>query len=338
MDRLVEFGVEFMTKRGVPEESASYLSKTIVETEAFRQTTHGLAQFQAIHSSLGKTIDPEAVPTVVHQRGATALVDGDRCFGNLAMRLAKTLAVKMARAQGIGFVAVRNSAWVGALGVHLISIAREGMLVQACAQTNTCKDCAPFGGSDARFSTNPVALAFPTATDPVVADFSTAAMSMSAANALVTRKQKTATHRFIDSAGNPSDDASVIRNGGTLMFMGGDTEGHKGYALSLFNEALTVLAGGSANNPEAESHQAFSIMVLSPAAFAGAEYYSNEMSRFIRHLKSSRVRPGFEAVRLPGERGFAALADCEANGIPLDDVKLEMLLKIAEENGIASVA
>ena len=92
MDRLVELGTAFMTKRGVPEANATYLAQVIVEAEAFRQTTHGLAQFLVIHNSLGKTIDPEAEPSVVAQRGATALVDSSRCFGNLAMKTARELA------------------------------------------------------------------------------------------------------------------------------------------------------------------------------------------------------------------------------------------------------
>ena len=53
MDKLTQFGVAFMTKRGVPENHARSVSQIIVETEAFRQSTHGLVQFGAIHAALG---------------------------------------------------------------------------------------------------------------------------------------------------------------------------------------------------------------------------------------------------------------------------------------------
>lgn len=335
MDHLIQFGVAFMKKRGVPEDRARYVAQLIVETEAFRQSTHGLAQYMVIHRSLGKTVDPKAEPTIVHEYGATALLDSKRCLGNLAMKLAKELAVKKARAYGIGFVAVRNSEWVGALGMHLISIVQQGLLAEAWAQTSTCKDCAPFGGIDPRFSTNPIALAFPTEGNPVVADFSTATMSMSEALELIKKGEKTKTARFLDKTGIPNNNPSVIKNDGTLMFMGGDTEGHKGYALSLFNEALTVLAGGSANNPAAETYQSFALLVIDPAGFAGSDYFLSEMNRFLEYLKSSRLRPGFNEIRLPGERGFKALEYCRTHGIPLDADKLEMLRTIADENGIA---
>ena len=337
MEKLVDFGAAFLTKRKVPEGSARYVSQIIVETEAFLQSTHGLVQFAALDAVLGKTIDPEGEPELIRRKGSSAWIDGSRCMGNLAVKYAKEEAVQLARSQGVGFAGVRNTHWIGALGPHLISIAEEGLLCQVWAQSSTCKDCAPFGGVDPRFSTNPIALAFPGADHPVVADFSTATMSMSAASSLMKEGEKTATPRFIDHAGKSSNDPSVMKQGGTMMFMGGDTEGHKGYALSLFNEALTILAGGSANNPDVELYQSFSLMVLDPEAFAGADYYLKEMRRFLAHVKSSRTRKGSGAVRLPGERGFAAWAESRVQGIPLNKEKLVMLRKLADDHGIEPV-
>lgn len=338
MDRLIEFGVAFMTKRGVPDDHALYISRIVVETEAFRQSTHGLVQYVAINEALEKTVDPKAEPAIISELGATALLDGTRCLGNVAMKIAKEMAIEIAVRHGVGFVGVRNTQWIGALGMHLISIAEKGLLCQAWAQTNTCKDCAPYGGIDPRFSTNPIALAFPTDGNPVVADFSTATVSMGGARNLIKRGKTTMASRFLDNTGNPGNDPSVIDRGGTLMFMGGDIDGHKGYALSLFNEALTVLAGGSANNPEAEPHQSFSLMVLDPAAFGGSHYFLKEMRRFLAYVKNSRVRSQSEEIRLPGERGFAALEDCRIHGVPLDDDKCDMLRKLADENGIEAIA
>ena len=337
MDRLIRFGTEFMTKRGVPEANARYVSQVIIETEAFRQSSHGLAQLAYINNTLGKTIDPKAEPKITRRHGAAAVLDGACCLGGLAVKLAKDVAVELAREYGTGFVTVQKTEWIGALGMYLISIAEDGLLCQAWAQSNTCKDCAPYGGIDLKFSTNPIALAFPGDGHPVVADFSTATMSMSGARTLIQEGEKTATPRFLDNMGNPVNDPSVIDHDGSLMFMGGEVDGHKGYALSLFNEALTVMGGGSANNPDAQSKQFFSLMVLDPSAFGGSEYYKEEMKRFLAHVKNSRVRETFEEIRLPGERGFKALADCRIHGVPLDDKKLELLRKLADEHGIEAV-
>ena len=334
---LINFCERVLQKHGVPETNARSLAETIVTAEAFRRTTHGIVQIQSLDGSLGDTLDPKAEPRVVRSGAAAALVDGEGVIGALAMAKARELAMDMAREQGVGFVAVANTSWVGALGIHLLPVAEAGMLAMAWAQTNTCKDCAPVGGVDARFSTNPIALAFPTDGDPVAADFSTATMSMGAAGALKGKGELTETPRFLDKDGNPSRDANVMDDGGSLLFAGGDVDGHKAYGLSLFIEALTVLAGGSANNPEKPMGQTVALLVLDPGFFAGADYYREEMKRFIAHVRSSRVRPGYARVRLPGERGYADIEDARANGVPLDDEKLDMLRRLADKHGIEPV-
>ena len=334
-DALISFGAEFLRKRGLPQECADYLSRFVVETEAFRSTTHGLVQFLQMHRLLGKSMDPDREPAIVRDKGAMALIDGEKTLGILCMKTARELAMAKAREFGVGFVAVRNTSWVGALGTHLIPLAEQGFLAQAWAQSCNCKDCAPMGGIDARFSTNPMAIAFPAGKRPVLADFSTASYSMATVGSMIEKKEKSKVPRFIDAKGKPSKTPSVVRKDGSIMFTGLDLEGHKFYGISLFIEALTALSGGSANNPEAPQRQSASILALDPDAFAGREYYRREMERFVKHVKSSRKRPGFDAVRLPGERGFAALDDAKRKGVPLDKAKLEMLKTIAAENGLA---
>lgn len=333
---LKDFGARFLVKRGVPAEIAAYVSDIVTTAEAFRQSTHGLVQFKALNDGFGKALDPAAVPVVVSDRGAAALIEGERCIGLWSFKVALDLAGRKARTLGVGFAAVRNGAWVGALGIPLIAPAREGFLCQAFAQTSACKDCAPVGGIDARFSTNPMAVAFPAKPDPVIADFSTAAMSMAAASGLAAKGAETGTERFLDKEGRPTRKASVIKDGGTLLFSGGDTEGHKFYALSLFMEALTAMAGGSANHPDRPSRQNCMVMVLNPEHFGGRDYYQEEMARFLPHVKSAKPRPGRDGVRLPGERGFAALRKSTKEGIPLEDSKVALLRALALENGVPS--
>jgi LDH2 family malate/lactate/ureidoglycolate dehydrogenase len=334
LNKLVSFGSAFLRKRGVPPRTADYLSKFVMETEAFRSTTHGLVQLFQMHKLLGKEIDPARDPAIVKDKGAVVILDGERTLGILCMKAAAEICMRKARKSGVAFAGIRNTSWVGSLGAHLVPIAEKGFLAQAWAQSSNCKDSAPIGGIDARFSTNPVAVAFPAPGVPVLADFSTASLSWASVNALINKKEKTGVPRFLDNKGRPSKDPNVFNHGGSIMFSGLDLEGHKFYGLSLFNEALTVLAGGSANNFRLPQRQNAGLMVLDPGLFGTRKYYQKEMKRFVRHVKSSRVRPGFEAVRLPGERGFAALDDARKRGLPLDGAKLGMIEKIASENGL----
>jgi len=335
MNILVRFGADLLVHAGVPEEKALYLANLIVETEAFKQATHGLVQFQVIYNLIkAKRVTPRAEAKVLSKTTSGVLLDGRKVIGALTVRTAREMAMRMAAKNGIGFAA-GNTHWIGALGTHLRPAVEGGYLAMLFAQINTCKDAAPFGGIEARFSTNPIALAFPAESGPMIADFSTTTMSMAMASQMAKAGRKTETNRFIDGKGFPTDDPAVMKQGGTMMFTGGDLEGFKFYAWALFIEALAALSGGSANNPAAPSFQSFSLIILNPGIFGGSEHYRKEMKRFVRHLKSALVRPGFKSIRLPGERGFDALAACREKGIPLDDEKIELLRNLSRESGIA---
>jgi len=340
MGDLVDFGVRLLVSKGVPEGSARYLSEIAVQAEAFGMTTHGLSQFSYFDRQIGRSIDPSAEPKVVRQTSASALIDGDGTFGQLAMRMAAQLGREKASQCGVALIGVSKTSWIGAVGIFLIPLAREGFLAQVWAQNCACQDCAPIGGVDPRLSTNPVAMAFPTNGDPVVADFSTAAVAMAKVSRLAKSGRRAEAPIFMDSEGNITDDPTVVisadgkRQGGSILFMGGEHQGHKGYAFSLWCEAMTALVGGDCNNADARQRQSFTLTVIEPDAFAGRDYFLKEMKRFVGWVKSSRLRPGWDEIRLPGERGFRLLREAEQKGVPIDRETLEQLNRLAEKNGL----
>jgi L-lactate dehydrogenase len=228
---------------------------------------------------------------------------------------------------------------VAGLGSYLLPLAEQGFFAQLWAQSSACKDCAPVGGIDGKFSTNPVGLAFPAPEGPVVADFSTAVMSFGKARRLAAQGRKTPAPVFVDPQGRLSDDPEVATSrDGTMLFMGGEGEGYKGYAFSLWCEALAAMAGGSANNPNAEGRQNFNLTVIDPEAFAGSDYYLKEMRRFIAHVKSSRLRPGVKAIRLPGDRARQQAAESAKRGVELAPELFDKLNAIAAKHGLAPLA
>ena len=336
--RLADLGAQLLRAKGLDEPTARYLADVAVATEAFGIHTHGLVLLPHWDREVGKSIDPAARPRVAKDKGATALIDGNRSFGQLALKLARELAAQKARAHGVAMVAATNMSWLGALGPQILPLSQAGFFAQLWAQTNSCKDCAPWGGIDAKFSTNPVALTFPTGARPMVSDFSTAALSIGRTRALARKGETAPENLFLDKDGRPSRDPNAMLDGGSLFFTGGERYGYRGYALSLWAEALTAMAGGSANNPDVPSAQSFSLTVIDPEAFAGPDYYQAEIQRFLAHIKSSRLRPGFDAILVPGERAQAAAARAETDGVPVEARLLALLNEVAERNGLPTLA
>ena len=337
MQSLKDFGTRLLVGKGVDDETARYVADVAVTTEAAGVHTHGVVIFGAYDRMLGDSVDPAAQPRIVQERGATALIDGDKVLSHRAMKVAGDLAASKAREHGVAMVGVRNTNWLGGLGAFILPLVEQGFFVQFWAQSSQCQDSAPYGGVDARFSTNPVALGFPTPDGPMIADFSTAIMSMGKANTMIKQGKKAAGPAFFDKNGNATDDPAVMKDGGAMFLMGGEMNGFKGYAFALWVEALTAMAGGSCNNPELDQRQSFNITVIDPEAFGGMDHYRQEMARFLTHLKSSRVREGFDAIRLPGERMLRQVAESEKNGVEVTDDMLNTLNELADKNGIGLV-
>jgi LDH2 family malate/lactate/ureidoglycolate dehydrogenase len=334
IEELESFGAKFLAKRGVAADDATYIAHIAAWTEAFRQSTHGIEQLTTLSKRLGQSADPRAKPVLVRESEASAAYTGHNCIGQLAMRLAIDVAMAKAAKCGTATVTVANTEWVAALAVYLVPLARKGLVSMLWCQSDRGHACAPLGGLDARFSTNPMALAIPTEGDPIVADFSAATMSNGAARVMRDKGQVCDVPRFLDKEGNVSNDPAVIKDGGTMMFMGAEADGHKGYALSIFNEALAFMGGAERKGDKSPWFQSFTVMVTDPDVFAGRDNLRRRMEEFAAYLKTSRPRPGCGKIRMPGEGGFRLLADSQRNGIPLPAEKLEMLRQIADENGM----
>ena len=102
---------------------------------------------------------PAAVPSLLSQSGATAIVDAADGWGQPAMWLATRAALDRAREHGLGAAVVHRSYHIGRVARGVESIAREGMIGQAMA--NAAPAVAPFGGRSRVMGTNPMAWAVP---------------------------------------------------------------------------------------------------------------------------------------------------------------------------------
>jgi L-lactate dehydrogenase len=337
-EELIAFGTRLLEKQGFDPDDARYIAETSASTEATGVHTHGAVLLAAISGQVGSGIDPAARPQVVKEKSATALLDGNGAAGGVCMRLAVELARKKAAGNGCAVISVRNTTWVGGLGGWILPLAAQGLFAQLLAQSSKCQDSAPTGGIDACFSTNPVAMAFPADSGPALTDFSTAVMSMGKVNTLKKAGKKAPQPVFFTKEGELTDDPQAMIDGGSMLTAGGDLDGHKGYGLALWIEALTAMAGGNCNNPELDQRQSFTLIVLDPAAFEGGEHYVKEMARFAARIRGVRRRPGVDEVRLPGERALRQLAESRKSGVEMPAELLANLNAVAEKNGVAPLA
>ena len=73
---------------------------------------------------------------------------------------------------------------------------------------------------------------------------------------------------------------------------------------------------------------------VDPARFQPLDKFKAEVDRHSRELRTSKVLPGADAVRLPGDQRAARRADRLANGLMLSPELLVQLENMAAELGI----
>jgi (2R)-3-sulfolactate dehydrogenase (NADP+) len=233
--------------------------------------------------------------------------------------------IQRARRNGIGFAGVRNSAHVGVLGIHLLSVAQAGLV--GLAFTNSPAAIPPWGGKQALFGTNPVAAVFPRAgKDPLVIDLALTTVVRGKIMMAMRKGERIPEGWALDRHGKPTTDPKEAIEHGSLFPIGGA----KGAMLALMVELLCASLTGAAIGPEADSFfseegnkprigQAF--LAIDPSALAGLEKFSERVETVVSTMLAD------PEVRLPGARRFAARKSA-ASGIEVPDDLLAQIDKL----------
>src|SRR5258706_11332833 len=108
-------------------------------------------------------------PRVVADRAGACLIDNADGLPYVSAQFAIDEVIQRARRNVIGFCGIKNSAHVGVLGIHLLPVARAGLV--GFAFTNSPAAIPPWGGKKPLFGTNPIAAVFPRGNEqPIVID------------------------------------------------------------------------------------------------------------------------------------------------------------------------
>lgn len=149
---------------GLSGPDAALVAESMVQAELEGQIDHGLRRLPGLIDDLrAGRVNPRPQFDVIRKRDAVAILDADNGPGQVAAARAADLAVESARLTGIGLVGVRRSNHLGSPSFHLRRVAAKGMIGLLLSS------CRP-ADAEARLDANPIATAFPTSNQPVLAD------------------------------------------------------------------------------------------------------------------------------------------------------------------------
>lgn len=318
---LIAFSAALLERVGLESDKAQTVAEVLVEGDLLGHTTHGLALLPAYLAELEKgAMTKTGQPRVVADFPAAVTWDGQRLPGPWLTVRAIELATDRAARNGSCTVVIRRSHHIACLAAYLLRATDRGFMVILTCSDPAVSSVAPFGGRTELFTPNPLAAAWPTTGLPVIID-----VSMSITTNALTRRLHVEGRRFpgpwaLTAAGEATDDPGALftQPPGTLLPTGGTDHGHKGYALTLMVEALTGgLAGHGRADPKEGWGATVMVQVFNPALFGGEAEFRRQTEFVAAQCRATPPRPGFDAVRLPGESGLRKRAQQLTGGVEL---------------------
>ena len=319
------FAAELLGRAGLNAAMASSVADTLVEGDLLGHDTHGLALLAGYVKEIETGgMARDGAPTVLSDRPAAVLWDGMRLPGPWLMEQGMDLLVPRVRELGTASLVIRRSHHIACLAVYMLRALDEGLLMLlACSDPNAAS-VAPFGGTQAVFTPNPLAMGFPlTSTDGlggVMVDISASITTNGMSNRKRAAGETFAEPWLIDAKGQPSNDPQVLfeQPPGTLLPVGGLSHGHKGYGMALLVETLTAgLAGhGRADPPEGWGATVY-LTLHDLDAFGGKAAFLRQMDHLAERCRSNAPIDPTKPVRLPGQGGLARRAEQLRDGVRL---------------------
>ncbi|MEC9346755.1 MAG: malate/lactate/ureidoglycolate dehydrogenase [Pseudomonadota bacterium] len=342
-DRLEALGARIIAAGGSDAAEARTVAFRLVEANLLGHDSHGIGMIPAYVNALQNgRLRPGRHVSELRRDGPMVLLDGHVGYGQVIGAEAMEIAIATARDHGLCLLSLRNSHHLGRIGAWGEMAADAGFIsVHWVNVVARMPAVAPFGGADARFSTNPYCTAVPaTASHPrFVLDMATTKVAMGKVRVAHNTGTQVPTEALIGPDGVMTTDPGVMfrEPRGALLSMGL----HKGYGLAMVCEILAgALSGGGTGLPEhsdgASIINNMTALVVDPGRLADRSAMMAEVDSFIGYVKQSPPAPGVDRVMIAGDPERAAREARLANGIEVDDTTFGELLAAGTALGVSA--
>lgn len=287
--------------------------------------THGLNRFPSFVELIKEGIvDPDAVPALVDEMGAIERWDGNLGPGVLNAQFGMDRAIALAKDNGIGCVAMRNTNHWMRGGTYGLQAAEAG-LIGICF-TNTINIIPPWGGIDPRLGNNPLIIAVPRKEGHVLLDMALSQYSNGKLQQYKAAGEQLPLPGGYNENGEMTTDPGAILESQRPLPIGF----WKGAGLALMLDLLaTILSKGSSTKKITENLKEYSVsQVFICIRPDDDEQTGRLIEEIIAYAKTSRLEDESKPVRFPGE---ATLKTRERNlreGIPVDKEIWERVQKM----------
>jgi ureidoglycolate dehydrogenase (NAD+) len=332
-DELGRFIRNILIKHGARAQDAAIVAEGLVWANLRGGDGHGVSRLPRYVKLLAAgEIDAKAQPRLVHDRGATLMIDGGHGFGPVAVMDTAARAIERAKATGVCFALVRHTTHTGAIGRYAQWIAERGGAALLMGAGPTLM--AYHGARVASMATSPIAIAVPSGKGSIALDMSSSTIS----NGKILQARATGAAlppgTVLTAAGEPTTDAKQAE---ILLPLGGP----KGSGLAFMFEMLaSVLAAAPIQAPalgprKRNRHTGNTAMlVIDIETFRPLVEFQSDADALAAVIKALPRQTGFDEILLPGERGSRTEAARRKSGIPIPPKLWEELAAIAKAQDV----
>ena len=318
---------------------AKIVAENLVTANLTGHDSHGIGMIPRYVESLKEGgLQPNRHPVVKFDGGALIAVDGQAGYGQVIGLEATAIAIERAKAHGVCVMALANSHHLCRIGQWAEQAVAEGLVSLSFVNVISRSIVAPFGGSDARFGTNPCTIGIPLAGEaPFILDMATSGVAQGKVRVAHNKGQKLPPGLLLDDQGKPTLDArfGVIEPFGALTTFGL----HKGYGLAVACELLggALAGGGTWHTTDRSKKRVLNGMLtilIDPRKLGTANAFEREASEFIAWVKRSPPAPGSDGVRIAGDPERETRARRSRDGIAVDDTTWQEIRAAGAKLGV----
>jgi len=338
-DALIAWGTRVFEALGCATGEAGRIARGLVQANLYGHDSHGIGLVpQYVENVRGGHALPNRELRVVNDTGTLVTLDGGKGFGQAIGEKAMAIAIERARTHGCAVVGLANTHHLGRIGQWGEQCAAAGMVSVHFVNVRSRPLVAPWGGTDARVSTNPFCVAVPHSPHPIVLDYATASVALGKTRVAVDEGRAMDEGLLIDDAGRPTTDPRVLWHkpyGAILPF--GE---HKGWALSMMCEIVGGALSGGHVQDGGTAHPMLNNMttfVADPSQMGTADTLPREIAALAAWVRASPAAEGAaEPISLPGEPERRLAATRGRDGIPLPARTHEQLAAAAASVGVGA--
>ena len=348
----VKDAIELITEIFRAKECSDYEAKTIAErlcgSNLKGHDSHGIVRVPRYVEWMERDwVFPNIETELIIDAGALACLDAKQGFGQVAGERAVDEGIARAKKHGVSVVGLKNSGHLGRIGDWAERAADAGFVSFHFVNVRGSLLVAPFGGTDRRGSTSPLAIGIPTkGKEHIILDMATS--TVAEGKVMVAQKggKPLPQGALIDSSGNltinpevmygkiSDDEVPDSENGsGAITAFGLHKGSGINFMMEMLGGALTG-SGVSAGIDDKEKRKFANGMLsiyISVEKMVDLDYFSKEVQSYADFVRASPASDKNGKVLIPGDKEIITNNDRLANGLPVAPIVWENIKQTAQK-------